>query len=83
MTTASLRRGADLLDLHGVRVEDALDRLESFLDRAVVAGLDRVAVLHGKGTGRVRDAIRAATKRHRLVSTIDASDPGVTRIRLS
>ena len=55
------------LDLHGVRVEEAMDRLEGFLNDAAVAGLSRVRVLHGVGSGTLRSAVREYLAHHPLV----------------
>lgn len=44
--------------LRGMRVEEALDRLEKFLDDASLAEHRRVFIVHGKGTGALRDAVR-------------------------
>jgi len=46
------------LDLHGLRVDEALDRLVYALDRAAAAGRGRLVVLHGRGTGALREAVR-------------------------
>jgi DNA mismatch repair protein MutS2 len=43
----------------GARVEDALGRVELAMDKAAAAGISRVRVLHGHGTGRLKNAIRA------------------------
>ncbi|HPH97785.1 MAG TPA: endonuclease MutS2 [Anaerolineaceae bacterium] len=48
------------LDLRGQRAEDALDRLDSYLEAAFLAGLPFVRIIHGKGTGRLRQVIREA-----------------------
>ncbi|MCJ7622042.1 MAG: Smr/MutS family protein, partial [Anaerolineaceae bacterium] len=48
------------LDLRGQRAEDALDKLASYLEDAYLAGLPLVRIIHGKGTGRLRDAVREA-----------------------
>jgi DNA mismatch repair protein MutS2 len=48
------------LDLRGQRAEDALARLERHLEAAYLAGLPLVRIIHGKGTGRLRQAIRQA-----------------------
>jgi DNA mismatch repair protein MutS2 len=48
------------LDLRGQRAEDALDSLERYLDAAYLAGLPFVRIIHGKGTGRLRDVVRQA-----------------------
>lgn len=46
------------LDLRGARVDDALDRVEKYLDDASLAGLAVVYIIHGHGTGALKDAIR-------------------------
>ncbi len=48
------------LDLRGLRVEEALDRLVEALDRAAAAGRPRLEIVHGVGTG----ALQAAVRRH-------------------
>lgn len=48
------------LDLRGQRVEDALEALDRYLESAYLAGLPFVRVIHGKGTGRLRQVIREA-----------------------
>ncbi len=63
------------LDLRGVRVVDALDRLDRFLDRAALAGLSSVRLVHGVGTGALRDALRQRLAEHTLVNSF-ASEEG-------
>jgi DNA mismatch repair protein MutS2 len=46
------------LDLRGQRADDALDQLERYLDAAYLAGLPFVRIIHGKGTGKLRQAVR-------------------------
>ena len=55
------------LDLRGHRVEEALEKLEAFLDRAVLDGHSQVRVVHGEGTGALRRALRERLERHSLV----------------
>jgi DNA mismatch repair protein MutS2 len=50
------------LDLRGVRVEDGIEKLARYLDSAFLARLPFVRIIHGKGTGRLRDAVRDALK---------------------
>jgi DNA mismatch repair protein MutS2 len=50
------------LDLRGVRVEDGIDKLARYLDSASLARLPFVRIIHGKGTGRLRDAVRDALR---------------------
>jgi DNA mismatch repair protein MutS2 len=45
-------------DLRGLRVDEAIDRLTHALDRAAAAGRERLMVVHGIGTGALRDAVR-------------------------
>lgn len=46
------------LDLRGERVEDALIELEAYLDKASLANLTPVQIIHGHGSGQLRHAIR-------------------------
>jgi len=55
------------LHLRGMRVEDALDALDSYLDAAYAAGLPFVRIVHGKGTGTLRKVVREALDRAQLV----------------
>jgi len=50
--------GSDRCDLRGLRVDEALDRLEAALDEATSEGRDRLEVVHGIGTGALRRAVR-------------------------
>ncbi len=52
------------LDLRGLRAEDAVEQLDKYLDDATLAGLARVTVIHGKGTGALRQAVRDHLSRH-------------------
>ena len=55
------------LDLRGARAEEALAELDRYLNNAAVAGYDRVRVIHGKGTGALRNAVRETLATHPLV----------------
>ncbi len=50
------------LNLRGKLVEDGLDDLEKYLEKAYSAGLPFVRIVHGKGTGKMREAVRLALK---------------------
>lgn len=59
------RSGTSLeLDLRGQTVDDALLRVDKYLDDASVAGLPQVHIIHGKGTGALRTAVREYLKTH-------------------
>jgi DNA mismatch repair protein MutS2 len=55
------------LNLIGQRVEEALDESDKFLDRALLEGKQAVRIIHGFGTGRLRQAIREHLKKHPAV----------------
>ena len=56
------------LDLRGQSAEDALAQLDDYLDRAYLAGMPFVRIIHGKGTGKLRQEVRAALRGHPHVS---------------
>jgi len=60
------------LDLRGQRADDALEALERYLDSAYLAGLPFVRIIHGKGTGKLRQAVRQALQNHPHVGTFEA-----------
>jgi DNA mismatch repair protein MutS2 len=55
------------LDLRGARAEEALAELDRYLNDAAVAGIDRLRIVHGKGTGALRTAVREMLATHPLV----------------
>jgi len=63
------------LNLIGWRVNDALPYLEKYLDAAVAAGLPRVRIIHGKGSGRLRTAVHELLTSHPQVKTYMPCDP--------
>jgi DNA mismatch repair protein MutS2 len=64
------------LDLRGQRADDALDALESYMERAYLAGLPWVRIIHGKGTGRLRDVVREALSQHPHVQSYEGGKRG-------
>jgi DNA mismatch repair protein MutS2 len=70
------RSVASSLDLRGARVEEALDALSRYLDDASLAGLGSVTIIHGLGTGALRDAVRDAATGHPLVGSVRAGERG-------
>ena len=76
------------IDVRGARVEEALHRVERFIDDAIAAGLETVEILHGKGTGALREAIQDALRKRSDVSSVDTAPieqggAGVTLVALA
>ena len=67
---------ASSLDLRGARVEEALEALARYLDDAGLAGLGKVMIIHGLGTGALRDAVRAEASGHPLVRSMRPGERG-------
>ena len=75
------------LNVIGCRVDDALSRVEKYVDRALLGGAGQLRVIHGHGTGQLRRAIAAFLGEHPLVAKFEAAPPehggrGVTVIEL-
>ncbi|WP_241138659.1 endonuclease MutS2 [Bacillus mycoides] len=64
------------LDLRGERYEDAMMRVEKYLDDAQLASYPRVSIIHGKGTGALRQGVQDYLKKHRGVKTYRYGDMG-------
>jgi DNA mismatch repair protein MutS2 len=75
------------LDLRGQRADDALDAMERYLDSAYLAGLPFVRIIHGKGTGKLRQAVRETLSQHPHVKSFESGSEkeggeGVTVVKL-
>lgn len=66
------------LDVRGLRVQEALSRLEQALNNAVLGGVGQLKVLHGIGSGQLRQAIHAYLNAHPLVAAYRAGSAGQT-----
>jgi len=64
------------LDLRGLDQEAAQERLERFLDRVVMAGVTRVRIIHGKGTGALRRRVVDVLERQAAVQSHREGEPG-------
>jgi DNA mismatch repair protein MutS2 len=76
------------LDLRGRRADEALDELDRYLDAAYLSGLPFVRIIHGKGTGRLREVVRQALHQHSQVKSYEAGaenegGEGVTVAKMS
>jgi DNA mismatch repair protein MutS2 len=75
------------LDLRGQTVEEGLIELERYIDSAVAAGLPWVRIIHGKGSGKLRSAVREALRKNPQVAAVESGGEieggeGVTVARL-
>ena len=59
----------------GRRLDEAIEEVEKALDGALAAGADRFRVVHGHGTGRLREGLRDHLRKHPSVSRLRAADP--------
>ncbi|MBN8656447.1 MAG: endonuclease MutS2, partial [Anaerolineae bacterium] len=59
------------VDLRGLMSEDALEKMERYLEQAYLSGLPWVRIIHGKGTGKLRHAVREALKGHTYVKSFE------------
>ncbi len=78
----------DEIDMRGERVEEALPRLEKYLDDVALAGLLTVRIIHGKGTGALREAVHELLRKNPHVRGYEACPPeeggdGATVVSLS
>jgi len=58
----------------GQRLDDAIEAVEKALDQTLLAGAGRLRVIHGHGTGRLRQGLRAHFRTHGSVETLRAAD---------
>ena len=71
------------IDLRGRRADEAREAVRELVDNASLAGIAEVYVVHGRGTGAVRDAVRDELSRHPLVERFEPdSADGATRVLL-
>ena len=64
------------LSLRGDRVDEAIPKLDKYLDEAFVARLSKVTIIHGKGTGALRKAVHEFLSRHPYVKTYRLGERG-------
>ncbi|WP_300366226.1 endonuclease MutS2 [Hydrogenimonas sp.] len=63
------------LDLHGLRADEAIEKLDKFLSDALLAGFDEVLVYHGIGTGKLAHAVRTFLQGHPSVKGFHDAPP--------
>lgn len=69
--SASASHVSPQLDLRGKRYEEALAEVDQYLDAAILAGYPQVTLVHGKGTGALRQGITEYLKNHRSVAKFE------------
>ena len=75
--TSISRKSAEIrpqIDVRGMNVLEAEDVLGKFIDDAVFTGLSKILLIHGKGTGALRQGLQDYLKRHRSVLTFSFAD---------
>ena len=87
MATAKSMSLQEEIDLRGMTVDEAIGELEKYLDDAMLAGATHVRIIHGKGTGALREGIHDYLHGHRYVSDFHLADlseggAGATEVRL-
>ena len=71
------------LNVVGLRVDEALPLVDRLLDQAALHGAERVDIIHGIGTGRLKKAVHEHLKHHALVKALHGEEnPGVTVVEL-
>lgn len=64
-----------MIDLHGLRAEEAIDRLDKFISDSLLAGFDEVLIKHGIGTGKLAYAVKEFLKSHPSVKAFKDGTP--------
>lgn len=76
------------LDLRGMTVDEALSLVDQRLDEAALAGVEELRIIHGKGTGTLRQAVRDMLRKHPLAKAHATAEPraggdGVTVVQVA
>lgn len=67
--------GSVKLDLHGLRADEAREKLDKFISDALLSGFDEVLVYHGIGTGKLAYAVREFLSAHPSIVSFDDAPP--------
>jgi DNA mismatch repair protein MutS2 len=72
---SAVRTSSNTLDLRGERVDEALSKVDAFLDRLLNVGEPSGFVLHGHGTGALKSAVRAHLQASSYIEQSQPADP--------
>lgn len=83
----SLRKVSTELDIRGMASDEGIIELDKFIDGALLSGIETVTVIHGKGTGVLKNAVRQHLKIHKSVKSFrrgmyGEGEDGVTVVTL-
>lgn len=75
------------LDIRGKYQDEALEELEKYLDQAILSGRKQVEIVHGKGTGALKKAVREYLRRNEMIRDFvsgsqESADDGFTTVEL-
>lgn len=81
-------RFSDSIDVRGLRVVEGLEEVREFVDRAIVVGRPKVMILHGKGTGALKEEVRRYLRSEPAVSKVydqveELGGAGITVVEFS
>lgn len=83
MQSRATREVSGELDIRGMASDEAIMELDSYIDNAIVSGLETIRIIHGKGTGVLRQSIQAHLRTHKAIKsyrlgTFGEGENGVT-----
>jgi len=75
------------IDIRGMRYEDALERIQAFMDNALMASVSEVKIIHGKGSGALRKVVTKKLREYKEITHSYHPEPnqggdGVTIVQL-
>jgi len=87
LSKGAVEEPSSQLNVIGLTVEDALPKVDKFIDQALLHGLEKVQIIHGVGSGRLRDAIGRYLNGHQAVKSLSSGETtkggrGVTIVEL-
>ena len=85
--TTNVSNALSEVNLIGLQVDEALEQVEKVIDKAVISGQKHLELVHGVGTGALKQAIQERLKKHSFVESFSHPDVrrggvGVTSVEL-